>query len=57
MILIGKASGSVLIKNNGERMSFLSGHFLDVLQGTTTLKLLVVQRDQIKVIGRLSEEF
>ena len=38
-------------------MSFLSGHFLDVLQGITTLKLLVVTKDQIKVIGRLSEEF
>ena len=38
-------------------MSFLSGHFLDVLQGITTLKLFGRAKDQIKVIGRLSEEF
>lgn len=35
----------------------LSGHFLDVLQGITTLKLFGRAKDQIKVIGRLSEEF
>ena len=56
MILIGKQADR-LNKEQWERMSFLSGHFLDVLQGITTLKLFGHAKDQIKVIGRLSEEF
>ena len=56
MILIGKQANR-LNKEQWERMSFLSGHFLDVLQGITTLKLFGRAKDQIKVIGRLSEEF
>ena len=56
MILIGKQADR-LNKEQWERMSFLSGHFLDVLQGITTLKLFGRAKDQIKVIGRLSEEF
>ena len=55
MILIGKQADR-LNKEQWERMSFLSGHFLDVLQGITTLKLFGRAKDQIKVIGRLSEE-
>ena len=56
MILIGKQADR-LNKEQWERMSFLSGHFLDVLQGITTLKLFGRAKDQIKVIGRLSEAF
>ena len=56
MILIGKQADR-LNQEQWERMSFLSGHFLDVLQGITTLKLFGRAKDQIKVIGRLSEEF
>ena len=56
MILIGKQADR-LNKEQWERMSFLSGHFLDVLQGITTLKLFGRAKDQIKVIARLSEEF
>ena len=56
MILIGKQADR-LNKEQWERMSFLSGHFLDVLQGITTLTLFGRAKDQIKVIGRLSEEF
>lgn len=56
MILIGKQADR-LNKEQWERMSFLSGYFLDVLQGITTLKLFGRAKDQIKVIGRLSEEF
>lgn len=56
MILIGKQADR-LNKEQWERMSFLSGHFFDVLQGITTLKLFGRAKDQIKVIGRLSEEF
>lgn len=56
MILIGKQADR-LNKEQWERMSFLSGHFLDVLQGITTLKLFGRAKDQIKIIGRLSEEF
>ncbi|WP_282003736.1 thiol reductant ABC exporter subunit CydD [Veillonella denticariosi] len=56
MILIGKQADR-LNKEQWERMSFLSGHFLDVLQGITTLKLFGRAKEQIHVIARLSREF
>ena len=56
MILIGKQADR-LNKEQWERMSFLSGHFLDVLQGITTLKLLVVQRIKLRLLVVYTEEF
>ena len=56
MILIGKEADK-LNKQQWERMQFLGGHFLDVLQGLTTLKVFGRAREQIHVIGRLSGEF
>lgn len=56
MILIGKKAEK-MNQAQWERMSFLSGHFLDVLQGITTLKLFGRSREQIKVIARLAGEF
>lgn len=44
-------------KEQWERMSFLSGHFLDVLQGIVTLKLFGRSEEQVDVIARLSAEF
>ena len=41
----------------GAHELFCQDNFLDVLQGITTLKLFGRAKDQIKVIGRLSEEF
>lgn len=56
MILIGKQADK-LNKQQWERMQFLGGHFLDVLQGLTTLKVFGRAKEQIHVIGRLSGEF
>lgn len=56
MILIGKKAES-MNKEQWERMSFLSGHFLDVLQGIATLKLFGRSEEQVEVIARLSAEF
>lgn len=56
MILIGKKADK-LNKQQWERMQFLGGHFLDVLQGLTTLKVFGRAKEQVHVIGRLSSEF
>lgn len=56
MILIGKQADK-LNKQQWERMQFLGGHFLDVLQGLTTLKVFGRAKEQVYVIGRLSGEF
>lgn len=56
MILIGKQAEK-MNQEQWERMSFLSGHFLDILQGQTTLKLFGRAKEQISVIARLSKEF
>ena len=56
MILIGKQADK-LNKQQWERMQFLGGHFLDVLQGLTTLKVFGRAKEQAHVIGRLSGEF
>lgn len=56
MILIGKKAAK-LNEVQWERMSFLSGHFLDVLQGLSTLKVLNRSEEQEAVISRLSGEF
>ncbi len=56
MILIGKEADK-LNKQQWDRMQFLGGHFLDVLQGLTTLKVFGRAKEQVHVIGRLSSEF
>lgn len=56
MILIGRKAEK-MNKEQWERMSFLSGHFLDVLQGIVTLKLFGRSEEQVSVIERLSAEF
>lgn len=56
MILIGKQAEK-MNQEQWERMSLLSGHFLDVLRGIMTLKVFGRSKEQIDVIGRLSEEF
>lgn len=55
----------ILIRNLAEKrslkqwqsMSRMSAHFLDMLQGLTTLKVFGRSKDQAKVIGRVSEAF
>lgn len=56
MILIGKAA-EALTKRQYRELSFLSAHFLDVLQGLTTLKLLGRSRQQIETIAQISNRF
>ena len=56
MILIGKQAEK-MNQEQWERMSLLSGHFLDVLRGITTLKVFGRAKEQIQVISRLSNEF
>lgn len=56
MILIGKWADH-LTKRQWDSLSRMSAHFLDVLQGLTTLKLFGRSKDQSKVIGRISADF
>lgn len=56
MIMIGKKAEK-MNQEQWERMSFLTGHFLDVLQGLTTLKIFDRAREQVYVIDRLAGEF
>jgi ATP-binding cassette subfamily C protein CydCD len=56
MILIGKAADA-LTKRQYAELSFLSAHFLDVLQGLTTLKLLGRSRQQLDIIAQISRRF
>jgi ATP-binding cassette subfamily C protein CydD len=56
MVLIGKAAGIVARRQFSE-MSRLGAHFLDVLQGLTTLKLFNRSRYQIETIGHITGEF
>lgn len=56
MILIGIASG-VRAKKQYAALSRLSAHFLDVLQGLTTLKLFGRSREQSRTIAEISDRF
>ncbi|CAG1000300.1 hypothetical protein GPROT1_03823, partial [Gammaproteobacteria bacterium] len=56
MILIGQAA-EALTRHQYRALSFMSAHFLDVLQGLTTLKLLGRSRQQIETIAQVSERF
>ena len=56
MVLIGKMAEK-LNKQQWEKLSRLSAHFLDVLQGLTTLKLFGRSRDQVQVIAKMAGEF
>ena len=56
MVLIGKATDA-LAKRQYNLLSQLSAHFLDVLQGLTTLKQLGQAKRQARVIERTSERY
>jgi len=56
MMLIGSLA-SALSRRQWPMLSRMSAHFLDVLQGLTTLKLLGRSRDQIQTITRISDRF
>ncbi len=56
MILIGKGAEAVT-KRQYETLQLLSSHFLDSLQGLTTLKLFGQSKGQAKNIAQVSERF
>ena len=56
MILIGSLADS-LTRRQWTALSRMSAHFLDVLQGLTTLKLFNRSREQIAVIAEISDRY
>ncbi len=56
MILIGRLAEKKSLRQ-WQSLSRMSAHFLDMLQGLTTLKLFGRSKDQATVIGRVSEAF
>ncbi|MFL7867458.1 MAG: thiol reductant ABC exporter subunit CydD [Anaerolineales bacterium] len=56
MILIGKGAEAVTNRQY-ETLSRLSAHFLDSLQGLTTLKILGQSKAHVKNIARVSDQF
>jgi thiol reductant ABC exporter CydD subunit len=56
MILIGSLAES-LTRRQWTSLSRMSAHFLDVLQGLTTLKLLGRSREQLRAIAGISDQF
>jgi len=56
MILIGKLAEKKSLQQ-WQSMSWMSAHFLDVLQGLSTLKVFDRAKDQTRVIKRVSDSF
>ena len=56
MVLIGSAADA-LTRRQWTSLSRMSAHFLDVLQGLSTLKHLGRSREQIQTIARVSDRF
>ncbi|MHB8990832.1 MAG: thiol reductant ABC exporter subunit CydD [Chloroflexota bacterium] len=56
MVLIGKLA-EAMTRRQWESLSRMSGHFLDVLQGLTTLKLFGRSRAQVETLARVSDRY
>ena len=56
MIMIGKGA-EIVTKRQYETLRLLSAHFLDSLQGLTTLKLFGQSRAQARTIAQVSDKF
>ncbi|MCU0836417.1 MAG: thiol reductant ABC exporter subunit CydD [Chromatiaceae bacterium] len=56
MILVGKGAER-LNQRQWRRLARLSAHFLDVIQGLTTLKLFNASRREAEAVARISEEY
>jgi ATP-binding cassette subfamily C protein CydD len=56
MRLIGQMAGA-LAQNRYGQLGQLSAHFLDVMQGLTTLKLFNRSRAQIEIIARITDQY
>lgn len=55
-VLIGMATGAIA-RNQFLEMRYLGAHFLDVMQGLTTLKLFNRSQHQVETIGRISRQY
>ena len=56
MILIGKGTES-LNKKQWRELARMSAHFLDMIQGLTTLKIFNASRHEADLISRVSDEY
>lgn len=56
MVLIGRGAES-LNQKHWQELERMGGHFLDVIQGLTTLKLFNASRREAEVIARLSDSY
>jgi thiol reductant ABC exporter CydD subunit len=56
MLLIGQTTDA-LTRKQYDRLGRLSAHFLDTLQGLTTLKLLGQSRQQAQAVGAVSDQY
>jgi ATP-binding cassette subfamily C protein CydD len=56
MVLVGRGTESIA-QRNFQALARLSAHFLDVLQGLATLKLLHRGRDQARVVARAADDY
>jgi len=56
MILIGKGTER-LNKQQWQKLSRMSAHFLDMIQGITTLKLFDASKREAKAIGIISDDY
>ncbi|HID33057.1 MAG TPA: thiol reductant ABC exporter subunit CydD, partial [Anaerolineae bacterium] len=56
MILIGSSAES-LTRKQWTTLSRLAAHYLDVIQGLTTLKLFGRAREQLRIIARISDDY
>jgi ATP-binding cassette subfamily C protein CydCD len=56
MILIGDRANT-LTKRQWTTLSQMSAHFLDVLQGLTTLKIFGRSKDQVRVIAQIGQRY
>jgi len=56
MSLIGRAAGA-LAKSRYAQLGQMSAHFLDVMQGLTTLKLFGRSRPQLEIIAQITDRY
>jgi len=56
MILIGKGTES-LNKKQWRKLARMSAHFLDMIQGLTTLKIFNTSKHEAEVIARISDDY
>ena len=56
MILIGKGTEK-LNKKQWRKLARMSAHFLDMIQGLTTLKIFNTSKHEAEVIARISEDY